>query len=407
MKTLATLIHGAAAATVLATALPAQPQSIEDRLRFLETSLTALQQENAALRQQVGRDDRSTEAAVVRAAGRETSLRVGGVVQGQGEFGGAVDPRYNGVRDRFFLRRARLAAAAGFAEYFDFRMEADFGAGATAERTGVTTQITDVFVNWNRYKAANVKFGQFKTPFGYEQLIPDPKVLTVERSLPNDRLTDGRQVGLGVNGCVAQDRLSYAVSVFNGAGVNNSANDNSRFMWVGRLATPLFAGQLGGENAGINLGLNGLVTRDANSAKVGCGFDSVPGGAIDNVFAGRRTAIGLDAQFRVGRVGLDAEYLRADFHPTNRFPSPEVTADGWSLLASWFVVPKTLQAIGRYETFDPNNRLGANESNLWTLGLTWFVKGDDLKFALNYLLGEPAGSTTRPQRLLSRVQLVF
>jgi phosphate-selective porin len=70
-------------------------------------------------------------------------------------------------------------------------------------------------------------------------------------------------------------------------------------------------------------------------------------------------------------------------------------------------VPKTLQAIGRYETYDPNNRLGANESDLWTLGLTWFVKGDDLKFALNYLLGEPAGTNTRPQRLLSRVQLVF
>ena len=164
----------------LATLLPAQPLGIEQRVTLLESSLAALRQENTALRQQLG----APGPAVIRAAGTESSLRVGGVVQGQGEFGAAADARHAGVRDRFFLRRARLAVAGSFAEQFDFKLETDFGAGATAERRGLTTQITDLYINWHAYPAANVKFGQFKTPFGFEQLIADPKVLTNECRTP-------------------------------------------------------------------------------------------------------------------------------------------------------------------------------------------------------------------------------
>lgn len=407
MKIDAHTIRGMAAAGLIAATLPAQPRSIEDRLEVLEASLAAVRQENALLRRQIGWDDTAAESAVVRASGKETSFRIGGVVQGQAEFGGATDSRYTGVRDRVFMRRARLGTSATFAENFDFRLEADFGAGAVAERTGITTQITDAYVNWNRHRAANVKFGQFKAPFGFEQLISDSKVLTIERSLPNDRLTDGRQIGLGVNGVLAQDRFTYAAGVFNGSGINTSANDNSQFMWAGRMGARLFAGPLAGKDARLNVAVDGLATRDGNVSKSGCGFDAVPGGAIDNLFSGRRSAIGVDAQFSLGQVGLDTEYLRAEFHPTNRFPFAEVTADGWSVLATWFVVPKIIQAIGRYETFDPNIRLGSNESDTWTFGLTWFLKGDDLKFAFNYLVGNPLPTSAREHRLLTRVQLVF
>lgn len=407
MKTKLSVLLGAAIVARCADLSGADLPSVEQRLRSLETTIVVLQQENTALRQQIGWDEKAAPSVLVRSAGRESSFRLGGVVQGQGEFGGAADVRYVGVRDRFFLRRARLAATSTFAEHFDFKMEADFGAGATGERTGITTQITDVYVNWSRSPAANVRLGQFKSPFGYEQLIADPKLLTIERSLANDRLTDGRQIGVGVSGSFARDQLTYSVGAFNGSGVNSSANDNSRFLWAGRLAALIFAGPWGGEKTSLTIGVDGLATHDSSVTKTGFGLDSIPGGAIDNIFSGRRTALGFDAQLRMGRGGLDAEYLRAEFHPTNRLPFTPVTADGWSVLASWFVVPKTVQAIARYETFDPNTRLDANEYRLWTLGLVWLLKGDDIKFAFNYLIGDPAGSTTRQDRLLTRVQLVF
>ena len=50
---------------------------------------------------------------------------------------------------------------------------------------------------------------------------------------------------------------------------------------AGGAAAPLFAGQLAGENVVLNLGLDGLLTRDSSVTKAGCGFDAVPGGGAE------------------------------------------------------------------------------------------------------------------------------
>ena len=174
--------------------------SVEDRLRVLESNLAKLQKENQALKTQLGWDGK-TPLVVAKPGGKESKLVVGGYLQGQAEFGRSPDGRYSsGIGDRFLLRRARVNASGMFSENFDFKVEADLGANSQSFKTNYAAQLSDVFINWNRYDFANVKIGQFKTPYGYEQLVADNRLLTIERSLPNDRLADSRQIGLGVFG---------------------------------------------------------------------------------------------------------------------------------------------------------------------------------------------------------------
>lgn len=61
----------------------------------------------------------------------------------------------------------------------------------------------------------------------------------------------------------------------------------------------------------------------------------------------------------------------------------------------------------KYETFDPNRDLAGNSSDVWTFGLNYFLKGDDLKLSLNYLLGDAAGARDDQGRVIARMQLVF
>jgi phosphate-selective porin OprO/OprP len=171
--------------------------NVEDRLKALESVVDTLQQENKDLKSQLGWDGKSP-LVIAKPAGKESKLVLGGYLQAHAEFGSEPDARFAGVEDRFLIRRARVNVSGSFLEKFDFKVEADFGANSVGEKTGYAAQLTDVFVNWNRYSFANIKFGQFKTPFGYEQLLADTRILTVERSLPNDRLTDNRQIGLGI-----------------------------------------------------------------------------------------------------------------------------------------------------------------------------------------------------------------
>ena len=61
----------------------------------------------------------------VKPAGKESTLKVGGLLQAQAEFGDRLDSRWDNGSDRFYLRRARLNASGRFLEEFEFRFEAD------------------------------------------------------------------------------------------------------------------------------------------------------------------------------------------------------------------------------------------------------------------------------------------
>ncbi len=384
----------------------AQP-SMEERLQKLEGQVSALQTENADLRKALGVDGRTGQTVVV-PGGREPTLAIGGLVQAQGDFGEKGDSRFATANDRFYLRRVRLNATGRFLEEFDFRVELDLS-NSLAETAALRAQLTDAYINWNRYDFANLKFGQFKTPFGYEQLYSDPKLLTIERSLVNDRLTVGRQIGTQVSGDLLDKRLSYAAGVFNGTGVNTSANDNNQFMWVGRVAGTAWQGRVLDEDTRWSLGVNALTSKDtaAASQPTEFGFDVVPGGAKDNIFTGSRLGEGVDTQLHLGRLDLWAEYLRTRFRPTDQIPYATFASDGWDAQLSFFLVPKELQSVLKYDTFDPDLKVSANSTSTWTLGLNWFLKGDDLKVQLDYLRTHVDGQAAHDDKILVRIQTIF
>ena len=148
----------------------------------------------------------------------EYKLTLGGYIQANFESGdvSAFEGRFglNALKDRFRLRRARISLTGDYKEEFEFKIEGDFeqsDAAITALRTvnpitGATTTVTnsnrvefsatDIFVNWHRYPEANIKVGQYKAPFGLENLTPDTQILTIERSLPTGALTPERQIGV-------------------------------------------------------------------------------------------------------------------------------------------------------------------------------------------------------------------
>lgn len=109
------------------------------------------------------------ETPVVKPAGEEPKLTLGGMAQVQGEFGDAGDSRFS-KSDRFLLRRARMNAQGRFLEGFEFRIELDLGGGGSSLRA----QMTDGYVSWSKHRIVNIRAGQFKTPFGFEQLVPTP-----------------------------------------------------------------------------------------------------------------------------------------------------------------------------------------------------------------------------------------
>src|SRR6267143_2796039 len=348
---------GAGLATIISLVtqpLGAQTPSESERLQKLERAVEQLQHRNAELEQEVaglkkqaavapeGRmktkvsyDGKTyVEKAVVEEEkppvfvvprASELKLVLGGYVQINFEDGdvSAFEGSFGlrALKDRFRLRRARVNLTGDFAEQFDFKVEGDFGQGDGLNSNRLAFSATDIFVNWHQFPEAQVKVGQWKAPFGLEQLTPDPTLIIIERSLPTVAITPDRQIGAQLWGKPftnvwpdQKDLLTYYAGIFNGNGRNVTINDNNNFMYVGRLESTLFK-NLFGKDSYLKLGADVLNSRDDKGTNISSTLNllvNADGSLSPFVLPGadERTAWGVDAWFKLGPFDLIGEYLQ-------------------------------------------------------------------------------------------------
>ncbi|HXA09903.1 MAG TPA: porin, partial [Chthoniobacterales bacterium] len=371
----------------------------------------------------------------------QANFEDGDVSAFEGRFG------LSALKDRFRLRRARINLSGDFAEQFDFKVEGDFEQSDSAitalksvsTTTGKTTTVsnatrtefsaTDVFINWHGIPEANIKVGQWKAPFGLEQLTPDPKLFIIERSLPTGALTPERQVGVQVWGKPLTnlwpqetDLVTYYAGVFNGNGRNVNTNDNNNFMYVGRLELLPFKGKVAGQEVSLKLGGDVLNSRDdagtiispSGNLKVNTDGSlaayTLPGAA-------ERTAWSVDAWLNIGPFDLIGEYLSEDVNGrTVNGVAPGFTdfsPSGWYVQGSYFIIPKKFQAAVRWEALNPG-QLGQDGIHSITGGLNYYIHGDALKVMANYVhtwsdfrAANPTFGDDQFDEVILRLQLMF
>src|SRR5438128_2247986 len=291
----------AAIISLAAQPLNAQTSSESERLQKLERAVDLLEKRNAELQSEIN-SLKARQAAVVpegkmktkiisegktyvekvveekppiyvQPRGSEIKLVLGGFIQVNFEDGDVLAFQGNfgqtALKDRFRLRRARINLTGDFAEQFDFKIEGDFGQGDGLNSNRTAFSGTDIFVNWHQFPEAQIKVGQWKAPFGLEQLTPDTTLLFAERSLPTGAITPDRQIGAQLWGKPfthlwpeQKDLLTYYAGIFNGNGRNVSVNDNESFMYVGRLELMPFKGKVFGQESFLKLGGDVLNSRD-------------------------------------------------------------------------------------------------------------------------------------------------
>ena len=456
-------------------------QSEAERLKNLENAVRQLQQRNAQLESEVhqlksnngpmapilagpegkataGNDNKAVftapppPAVDVHPGGSEYKLTLGGYIQANLESGdvSAFEGRFGltAQKDRIRLRRARISLSGDFAEQFDFKIEGDFeqsDSAITALKTVTLTngQIvtttttnsnrtefsgTDIFINWHGIPEANLKVGQWKAPFGLEQITPDTLIYTIERSLPTGALTPERQLGAMIWGkplaTVApeyKDFVTYYGGIFNGNGRNFNNNDNNEFMYVTRLELQPFKGKVMGQEASLKLGGDYLHSRDDVGTNISPALNlrvNADGSLTSYVLtsADERNAFSFDAWLKVGPFDLIAEYLEehVDGREVNGVPAiADFVTNGFYVQGSYFILPKKLQAVVKWEALNPGQR-GSDGIHSITGGLNYYVHADNVKIMANYVHtwsdfreANPQFGNAQFDEVLLRLQVIF
>ena len=450
------------ASLVFPLSLRADPQSEAERLQNLEKAVRQLQERNAELEQEVrelksrngpfrpmlsqpeqkavaGSESKAVFTAPppppveVHPGGSEYKLTLGGYIQVNFEDGdvSAFEGRFGltALKDRFRLRRARINLTGDFAEQFEFKVEGDFenSDGISSNRTAF--EATDIFINWHAIPEANIKAGQWKAPFGLEQITPDQLLLTIERSLPTGAITPERQIGVQIWGKPftnlwpqEKDLLTYYAGIFNGNGRNTTVNDNNNFMYVGRLELLPFKGKFLGQISSLKLGADILNSRDDKGTNISQTLNlmvnkdgslspfTLPG-------ADERTAWSLDAWLNIGPFDLIGEYFQEDVDGrTVAGVAPgfaNFEPSGWYVQGSYFLIPKKLQAVVKWEALNPG-QFGNDGIHSITGGLNYYIHGDGIKVMANYVHTWSDFREAHPQfgddqfdEVIMRLQLMF
>jgi phosphate-selective porin OprO/OprP len=363
--------------SILFTAIIAKAQQNDDLINILLRKNVISQKEadslraDQAVKEQAGKDKENQHGITI----GSKALQISGLLQTEYE-----GFQQTGVNNTFLLHRARLDVKGDIDDNWNYEVYTEFAG---------TTKLLDAYTS---YKIADfLKFtaGQFKVPFSLESLVQDSQLEFIDRSQVVNALagrqTDvignqqGRDVGIQITGSFAKVDgrylFDYTLGVFNGAGYDVTTDNNSHKDIAGRFSV-----------------------HPINNLVVSADFYDGQGNYGTPAKNYLRNRGGFDARYTIGGLSLAAEY--------DKGTDGIIKRDGWYGQAAYFVIPKRLQLVAKYDTYDPNQATANVRTWIYSGGVNYFFN-EWARLTVNYLDRSEEGTQIPNNIFEAQLQLTF
>jgi phosphate-selective porin OprO/OprP len=295
--------------------------------------------------------------------------------------------------DGFDVRRVRLDFTGTIGAKFDYRAQIDFG--------GTAITPLDMYIVYKPFKDY-LKFtaGQFYVPFSLENISSDKNLDFIDRSQVVNALVarkgdasnglvdsignqNGRDVGIQASGSLIPfnggNFVDYYVAYLNGAGINVADNNKSRDVSSRLVIHPY---------KGLDLG-----------ASYYNGYDKFTGGT-----SGDRFRWGYELAYAYKAFTLKTELISGQDGNTL---SKHVDHQGGYVQAGYFFLPKKLQVVAKYDTYDAVEGKLNGQSTYYILGANYYFNSW-AKIQVDYRKADGKGAVNSNNDLFStQFQIVF
>ncbi len=442
--------------------LKAQIQELDQRLRVLDRKQELASEDLSAKQKAAPLVSAGSKGFGFKSADGQFEYRLRGVLHvDYRDFSGTA---YPSASDGFLARRIRPTFEGTVFGHYGFRFTPEFGESGDGKSTSAPEQnkarVIDAYLDINHQPAAKIRIGKFKPFVGLERLQGAADIKFIERSYVSNNILPNRDLGASVFGDVLDNKLNYAVGVFNGVtdGADNStAQDlNSAKEFTARIfATPLAGTDSAWQGLGLGLAATTGTTVGTTSVSNLPSYKSA--GQANNFFSyasntmanGSRTRWSPQAHFYAGPFGLLTEYAIVSQDISNGNNKLTVRNDAMQVAASWLLTGEdasykavkpyspfkpgadggwgAVELVARYQAanidkdlFSSTTFVDTTKDNAWRatsfgIGLNWYLN-DSSKFALNYdRTAFEGGSSTGTRKLdgktenliIARYQLAF
>src|SRR5437773_2088160 len=313
----------------------------------------------------------------------------------------------------FDVRRVRLVFE-GFAfnpetTYFvQFRNDTN-GTTTQPTTTRSTTQLYDAYVDLKQIPWANLRIGQYRTLFGRQEYVSSALLQFVDRNFVAEAFVpntiDRRDQGITLLSDSAKHSVNYAFGVFNGVGINltrlglNTSGNAKELMYVGRVSADVLGkpgypeGDLGysrtpqlavGASYGYDGGLqtNATVVGSSNT-QISTAIASLGNGRLLDQGIVDIGTTGVDFVFKYRGFSLQGEGFVRNVN-THDHSKQIGNATGYYVQAGYFILPGTLEVVGRWSAMDPDTRAAQDLMTSGVGGVNWYLNGHEHKLQFDY-----------------------
>lgn len=315
------------------------------------------------------------------------------------------------------VRRARLGGTGSFGDGWGYKAEWDF-----AENN---TSATDIFISYSKLGPGTLKLGQFKVPFGLNELTSSNSITFIERTLGTEAFADSRRLGMGYEQFT--DSFGYQFMVY-GRRIGTGQPEGDQPIGIGgRIVSSPNMGDGGRLHFGLALAHES--TDDADAVRFRARPESRAGGTPRLVDTGtvnnvnNTTKLGLEAAWLQGPLSLEGEWMRTFVGRGSGDSDVDFTA--WHLQAGYVINGERPYRGGRFRTVSANSDAGAwevaaryssvdlndgvvagGEQENLTLALNYYASSN-VRFMGNVIRAEQKDTGDKPWILALRAQVNF
>ncbi|MEX1128378.1 MAG: porin [Vicinamibacterales bacterium] len=240
----------------------------------------------------------------------------------------------DGPISQFDIPRMRVSFTGGaFRPWLRYAFQFDFSRTGGESASKIKDALIEIRPVGRNYR---VSAGQFKAPFGLQQLTSSGRLQFVDRAITDAKFNPTRDMGVMLSGTLAARKAGYDAGVFNGSGESVRQNNQSH-LWAGRVylqpldASSLSEGSVDAESKPwLHLGLG------ARSGKQIRGQTTA--GVVED--ADNQTAVNAEFAVKTARIFSTAEYFWMTDAQDNPLDARDITSRGFHAQAAYMVMPK-------------------------------------------------------------------
>jgi phosphate-selective porin OprO/OprP len=275
------------------------------------------------------------------------------------------------IEDGSEIRRARIEMSGEVGDRVDWATSFDFG-GSNRDN-GVN--LRNAYVGVKDISIGNIRAGQYKEPYGLEQLTSSNNITFIERSLMNP-FVPAFNAGVMVFDQAASERVTWAAGVFRtGTDDGEVSKGDGEYAVTARVTGLPMYSQDG--KSYVHLGLDfseRSPTDDSVTFSAKPEANLAPNYVSAKIPAETVDLIGAEAAWATGPFKVSGEYTLASIEGTSGSGDPDL--NGYYVQASYFLTGEShpySKATGAFGAVKPNANAFGKEGGhgAWELGVRY------------------------------------